>query len=263
MTSWDPAIADFAQHYSVGASPSTVRLRVGHLKRLRTLAPSPSAITESHLEAFIGSHHAASYRNSLRATMRLFFRWARRTGVVDVDPAVDLPPVRVAPGSPRPAPDAAFLTAMARSDQTTRFMLAFERYAGLRRAEVCHLHSDDIGPMLRVRGKGGKVRHVPLHPVLLEPLRGMPRGFLFPGKVDGHLSPDAVGRRVSRALPDHWTGHTLRHRFATEAYGADCDIRAVQELLGHASVATTMIYTLMPSAALTRAVWAAAAPLAA
>jgi site-specific recombinase XerD len=81
---------------------------------------------------------------------------------------------------------------------------------------------------------------------------------VFPGQVNGHLTSGYVSKLVSDALPPGWTAHTLRHRFASVAYSADRDIRAVQELLGHASVATTQIYTAIPKDALRRAVNAAA-----
>lgn len=68
-------------------------------------------------------------------------------------------------------------------------------------------------------------------------------GYLFPGTDDGHLSPRWVGKLMARALPDHWTAHTLRHRFATRAYRGSRNLRAVQLLLGHSSVATTERYT--------------------
>ena len=74
-----------------------------------------------------------------------------------------------------------------------------------------------------------------------------------------------VGKIVSRLLPDGWTTHTLRHRFASAAYRADRDIRAVQDLLGHADVRTTQIYTAIPDHARRRACSAAsvAMPMAA
>ena len=80
-------------------------------------------------------------------------------------------------------------------------------------------------------------------------------GFLFPGQIDGHLSAAYVSKLISRALPEGWTAHTLRHRFASRAYvGAGKDIRAVQELLGHASVATTQIYTAVEDDVMRQAV---------
>ncbi|MEC4838196.1 tyrosine-type recombinase/integrase [Mycobacteroides chelonae] len=70
-----------------------------------------------------------------------------------------------------------------------------------------------------------------------------PTGWLFPGNDNGHLSPRWVGTLCAKVMPEVWTMHKLRHRFATRAYRATRNIRAVQRLLGHASVATTQIYT--------------------
>lgn len=68
-------------------------------------------------------------------------------------------------------------------------------------------------------------------------------GWLFPGGQNGHVSPGWLGKQVSRALPEGFTGHKIRHRYASVAYTKTHDLRAVQELLGHASVATTQVYT--------------------
>ena len=81
---------------------------------------------------------------------------------------------------------------------------------------------------------------------------------MSPGQTDGHLSADYVGVLMARALPDGLTAHTLRHRFATAAYGATRDLLAVQELLGHSSPETTRNYVQLPADALRRAVEAAA-----
>ncbi|MDO5633275.1 MAG: tyrosine-type recombinase/integrase, partial [Micrococcus sp.] len=110
-----------------------------------------------------------------------------------------------------------------------------------------------------VIGKGGKRRDVPLSARLALALRGRGAGWLFPGRIDGHLSAAYVSKRLSAALGDAGTGHQLRHRFASAAYRAERDLRAVQVLLGHASVATTQLYTAVPDRALRRAVEAAAA----
>lgn len=74
-------------------------------------------------------------------------------------------------------------------------------------------------------------------------------------------APAHVGKLISRTLPAGWTTHTLRHRFASQAYAVDRDIRAVQELLGHASVVTTQIYTAIPDNARRRAAAGADLPL--
>jgi integrase len=105
-----------------------------------------------------------------------------------------------------------------------------------------------------VTGKGGKERRIPAHPIIADALRALPRGYVFPGVDAGHLSPDRVGRLMAAALPGDWTAHSLRHRFATRAFAGQRDLLTVQQLLGHASVATTQRYTQVPDDALRRAV---------
>jgi integrase len=107
-----------------------------------------------------------------------------------------------------------------------------------------HRRSDPgpAGAALLVHGKGGKLRVVPVGDDLAAAIAGV-GGYLFPGAEDGHLSPRWVGKLMAGALPDHWTAHTLRHRFATRAYRGSRNLRAVQTLLGHSSVATTERYT--------------------
>jgi len=136
-------------------------------------------------------------------------------------------------------------------------MIMLGAYEGLRVSEIARAHSDDIvGGVLRVVGKGGKVRHVPLHPIVLAALPTH-CGWMFPGQIDGHVSARWVTELISRAFPDGWTAHKLRHRFASATYLVDRDLLAVQQLLGHESVETTRIYTLIPDDALSRAVMAA------
>lgn len=121
----------------------------------------------------------------------------------------------------------------------------------------CKVHTRDVeGDRLRVLGKGGRVRLIPLHPTLLAEISQAPAGWLFPGFTDGHLAPHTVSKNLSALLPG-CSAHQLRHRFASLCYAADRDIRAVQELLGHASVSTTQVYTAVPSGALMSAVLAA------
>ena len=120
--------------------------------------------------------------------------------------------------------------------------------AGLRRAEVAGLHYDNLvrdetGWCLIVHGKGGKQRVVPITSGLANQLRDYCHGgYVFPGQIDGHLSPDCVGRLVSRLMPTGWTLHKLRHRAAVRGFNGTHNLLALRDFLGHSSLATTQIY---------------------
>jgi integrase/recombinase XerC len=121
-----------------------------------------------------------------------------------------------------------------------------------------------IGATLRVTGKRSKTRVVPVVPAVREaiddyvrqcpfPLRG--QAPLFVGARGGPLNPDLVRRSVAAArrrlgLPDTLTPHALRHSFATHLLARGADLRALQELLGHASLSSTQIYTAVDAARL-------------
>ena len=140
------------------------------------------------------------------------------------------------------------MQALRRSPAWVALAIELMATCGLRRAETACLKVADFQPVgqgwvVRVVGKGGHVRAVPCPPRLALQVRKRGGGFVFPGGQAGHVSPGWLGKCVKRALDDELTCHTLRHRFASVAYGASHDLRAVQELLGHASVATTQIYT--------------------
>jgi integrase/recombinase XerC len=138
--------------------------------------------------------------------------------------------------------------------------------AGLRVAEALSLTAAvlPIGQTLRVTGKRSKTRVVPIVPAVREaieeyarqcpyPLKGeVP---LFVGARGGPLNPDLVRRVVATArrrlgLPDTLTPHALRHSFATHLLARGADLRALQELLGHESLASTEIYTAVDAARL-------------
>jgi integrase/recombinase XerC len=138
--------------------------------------------------------------------------------------------------------------------------------AGLRVAEAMGLTARvlPLGQAMRVTGKRGKTRIVPLVPAVKEainayvalcpyPLAG--EGRLFVGAKGGPLNPDLVRRAVRGArtrlgLPDSLTPHALRHSFATHLLARGADLRSLQELLGHASLSSTQIYTEVDAARL-------------
>jgi integrase/recombinase XerC len=138
--------------------------------------------------------------------------------------------------------------------------------AGLRVAEALSLTGAilPIGQTLRVTGKRSKTRVVPIVPAVREAIEEYVRqcpysvsrdARLFVGARGGPLNPDLVRRAVAAArrrlgLPDTLTPHALRHSFATHLLARGADLRALQELLGHASLSSTQIYTAVDAARL-------------
>lgn len=252
---------------AAGRPATTVYLRQHQLSRLaRGLAGThPWQVTGQQLVDWLAEQDwQRETRRSWRSAIRGFYGWAYEAGHVDVDPSRALPKVDPRPPRPRPAPREAYRAAIAGADDRVLLMLRCAAELGMRRGEVARLHRDDLehalnGWSVRVVGKGERVRHIPIDDCLAAAIRRAGTGYVFPGAVDGHLSPAWVGRLVSRALPGAWTMHTLRHRFATVAYSVDRDTFVVQQLLGHASPVTTRLYVQVPDDALRRTVAAVAA----
>lgn len=257
---WVPIFAEYLNYLAAADLPrTTIATRRSHLARLaRALRCAPEQVTERQLLTWFGkqTHWATETRRSYRTTINGFFRWAYRHGHLDADLSYTLPRVKARKPMPRPTPERVWKEALLAADPRTSVMLQLAAH-GLRRAEVAVVSTHDLipeGPSLLVHGKGGKRRVVPITDRLAATIAagaaghtpGAPTtGYLFPGNDDGHLSPRWVGTLCSRVLPDVWTMHSLRHRTATRAYAATHDIVAVQQLLGHDSIATTQMYTLV------------------
>jgi len=262
MEDWNVAL----QHYftsmrAAGRRPGTIRLHRHYLYGLANTYRRPWIVTTEDLRQELGRvHWSPETRKSARSTYRSFYAWGYASGLVESDPAVALVAVRVPPGTPRPAPETVVARAVRDADERIAFMAMLGAYAGLRCGEIATVHERDlVGDTLRVDGKGGKVRTVPVvHPVLLAQLQRV-RGWAFPGRTGGHLSPGHVSKLLSSALPQGWTGHTLRHRMATTAYAGTRDLLAVGAVLGHSKPETTQRYVLLPDDALRAAMRAAAA----
>jgi integrase len=252
-SAWEGAIGGWLSWLRLqGLRETTLRTRRGQVRAIarQSRTRHPREIDIACLVRLCAKPGvSADHRHGQRAALTSFYQWCVDNDVVRTSPAALLPKVKASPPMPRPAPDevwSALLTS-ARPREALMALLACE--AGLRRAEVAGLHYDDLvrdqtGWLLIIRGKGGKQRVVPITTGLASRLRSHCHGgYVFPGKIDGHLSPDAVGRLVSRLMPDGYTMHKLRHRFATRGFNGTHNLLAVQEALGHSSVATTQRYT--------------------
>ncbi|GGF30250.1 integrase [Microbacterium sorbitolivorans] len=243
----DEIIARFATWLeATGRADGTIKLRLAHVARLGRRVQLTLA-NDEHLETALGAtrHLARDTRHSILASWRLFYRWAVAKRLVLVDPTVELGSIPVPVRLPRIAPDAAIASALRSADARDRALVMLGRYACLRLSEITTLkmmHRD--GDRLHVRGKGDKDRVVYLNDEVLAALRvlerALPDGHYFPGETDGHLHPQSVHKIIKRVTG--WHPHALRHAGATAAYRATRDLRAVQAMLGHSSLATTQRY---------------------
>lgn len=255
---WGIAIDGFIEWIRAGGAPATTAYtRRQHLEHLARRAPGEpwQLTTDDLLEYVSGQDWAVETRRGRRSTFTLFYDVAIARGLTDSNPAKALPRVRATRPTPRPVPEPVYEAAMLAADETLRLVLRLAHDAGLRRAEIAKVHSDDIfqdltGWSLRVHGKGNRARVVPLSARLAFELRALPAGWALPGNDGGHLSPRWIGKLSTRVLSGPYTLHTLRHSFASRAYGAARDLAVVQDLLGHASPATTRTYVAMPNDAL-------------
>ncbi|WP_323188835.1 tyrosine-type recombinase/integrase [Brachybacterium halotolerans] len=239
-------------------SEGTIRLRVYHVTRyLNSLPPGTDPLAlDSLAQHLANTAWSATYRRSIRTSLRLWTTWLHRTGKISSDPFINLPTSISPHALPRPCPDAAVRSALTRSTTRVQAMIQLAAGAGLRRAEIARIHRDDITPdllghSLLVHGKGRRERCVPLsepvYDALARQLHDLPPGtlWLFPSigrHADTHLQPIRIGELVNDALPGTWTTHSLRHRFATAAYRDSRDLLLVQNLLGHSKPETTAMY---------------------
>lgn len=239
----------------VGRSPLTIRDRQNVLARLANGLVDLADMGPGNIRAFVGREHLsdasrATYLNHLRS----FYQWAVVNDLLNQDPTAKVPRVRVAGGVPHPIDVTDLTAAWANATPRVRCWLMLGAYAGLRAAEAAGLTGEAVGTdTLRVTGKGGKTRIIPLHPALAAELAHWPTsGPLFPD-----TSPNVVSSAVSRHMKRHGipaSMHSTRHRFATDLHAVEHDILAVKDALGHSSIQTTQVYAQLDRPGLTRQV---------
>ena len=211
------------------------------------------------------------------SALRSFYRFCGRTGRIDINDLSWLRAPRPPKSVPKPVSqeDArALLTAIFRrrgedwAKQRDFALLMMLYGSGLRISEALYLTRRDVplGDWLRITGKGGKIREVPVLPAISEAVAAYVGACPFDGGPDAPLFVSARGNtfgaraaqrlveslRLELSFPAHVTPHALRHAFATHLLGNGADLRAIQELLGHASLSTTQRYTNVDEAHLLR-----------
>lgn len=235
-----------------GMAPSSVVLRRDHLRSIarRTATESPAALVlDDIVIMFSASDWSREYRKSIRSSLVSFCAWCVQRDLMSVNLGEALPRVQAPRGTPRPASEQQWEDLLASAAPRERLMARLAGELGMRRGEVAAASLRDLirdagGWSLIVNGKGGKQRVIPVPDGLArEILQSCPGGYLFPNDRGGHLSPRYVGWLISHLL-EGASMHQLRHRFATCAYRQTHDLRALQRVLGHSSLATTERYVL-------------------
>lgn len=260
---WHEAIFSYQTTLTaVGRASGTVRLKRYYLLRIAHLSSSPANLTTGQLETFIAVQHwKPETTRSLLSTVRTFYDWAISRGLAATNPARGIPPVTIPPAVARPASDKDIARARkGTTDLRVKLMILLGATLGLRCCEIARIRETDWdGRELIVHGKGAKDRALPVANILLQhTLNDLGRGaWLFPGRIDGHLSASYVSKLIGQSLPHGITAHQLRHRFATVSWDGTHDLLAVSAALGHAKPETTKRYIRLHDANLLAAVEAA------
>ncbi|MBF9034123.1 tyrosine-type recombinase/integrase [Rhodobacterales bacterium HKCCE2091] len=264
------------------ASPRTIRAYATDLRRFISFQThyhaeaqgldALRAVATRDLRAWMADErgHGVSARSLARrlSAVKSFYRWWSDREDVDATAVLSVRSPKYQRRLPRPLPETAARDMIAQvAEQDDRDWVSARDAAvvtlmygcGLRISEALGLRAD-ILPMtevLRIRGKGGKEREVPVlpaardavtHYAMLCPHMLRPGTPLFRGIRGGALNPRQISGVMARArrqlgLPSTATPHAMRHSFATHLLNAGGDLRAIQELLGHASLSTTQAYT--------------------
>lgn len=285
MTRVEEVVEDYLRHLVVerGLSDNTVSAYRRDLSRYvdflaRRGVRDLAGVTRTEVSAFrdeLGARGLApaSVARAL-VTVRNLHRFALAQGLVEVDVAADVTPGTRGRRLPKALSVEQVEALLSAPDTSTveglrdRALLELLYGTGARVSEVCDLDVDDVTPVLddpdlglRLIGKGDKERVVPLGRYAAEAVeawlvRGRPTlardvPALLLNSRGGRLSRQSawgVIRRAGEAAGlqvEHLSPHSLRHSYATHLLDGGADVRVVQELLGHASVTTTQIYTLV------------------
>ncbi|MCP4292172.1 MAG: tyrosine recombinase XerD [bacterium] len=292
---WDLALDSFMAHCGAEKGLATASLLAAQqdLSRLRGWAekqeiPGPGAINDTHLRKFLSEcarELATSSRARLMSTIRSFFKFLVAEGMAPGDPTTTI----AIPKKGRKLPVILSVDQVVRliegvqggkpRELRDRAILEILYGCGCRVSELCGIDVMDLDlndEMLLVRGKGNKQRLVPVGQPAAEAVNNYinaGRALLLKDKLHSALFLNNRGGRLSRVsvwnllkaagreaqLPPELSPHTLRHSYATHLLEGGADLRIVQELLGHADISTTEIYTHIDRSWLTEA-WLEAHP---
>lgn len=246
---------------SWNASPATIDKRLSVVRTALLLWGDPAKVTADMVGAFLAQPTFAAWtRVTYFGHLRSFFAWAEESGRVPTDPTRRMRTPRARKGKPRPLTPGQVEAVLAAAKGDLRAWLQLGLLAGLRVHEVAKLRGEDVtASTIFVRGKGGKDAFVPTHPDLWALAADYPRyGWWFPRPTEtGHVSGVSITcstTRLFKRLGIEGSHHRCRHTYGTTLLRNGANLRVVQELMRHESVATTEIYTQVTTDELTRAI---------
>jgi integrase/recombinase XerD len=234
-------------------SARTIDERVKTVTQFTHAHGDPARAGWQQLAAFLATPGwAADTRYTRYSQLHAFYRWLTLTGQRDDDPMGQLQKPKKHRGLPRPASPTEVAHVLAACQRRrTRMMVVLAICQGLRVHEIAKFRGEDLGGgHVHVLGKGAVDASLPAHPLLVTEAGGWPaRGWWFPSPTNPRRPVTAKG--VSRTLSDAFTragvpgsAHNLRHFYGTQTLrSSGGNLRVTQELMRHASPATTAIYT--------------------
>ncbi|MEM8678633.1 MAG: tyrosine recombinase XerC [Planctomycetota bacterium] len=274
-----------ASELTIKSYREDLEVLIEYLEDATGRCPRPAQVSTFDLRGYVSALSEAGYAKSSisrrLASLRSFFKFAQREGLVEDSPAA---PLR----NPRPrrklphflsSDELAKLLQAPPADQTLglrdRAILETMYSAGLRVGELVQVNDQDLDldeGVVRVRGKGKRERLAPVGSYAVQAITHWQRRRdardsasssapamqpTFTNRFGKRITTRSVGRMLEKytkltGLDTRTTPHTLRHSFATHLLNHGADIRSVQELLGHKSLATTQIYTHVSTASLRR-----------
>lgn len=238
---------------SANLSPRTIVERERVVRHLLAYAQcGPLEVTADHIMAFTTRDGVSpASRASYHASLRAYHAWLVRTGRRQDDPTLSTPTPKRPKGRPRPVANATLAAMLLRVNRRrTRMMILLAAFCGLRVHEIAKIMGEDVdleAGALYVRGKGGKDAVIPIHRTVADLAASFPReGYWFPSYTrEGPVRPSAVSAAIHKTMVRvgvQGKPHQLRHLFGTALVRNGVDLRTVQELMRHESLATTQIY---------------------
>lgn len=240
-------------------SPNTITSYRTDLIQLQNfLSKNIISAKPEDLRAFLQSLKAqglsVTTTNRKLSTIKSFYQYLMKQEMIQTNPAAHIDSGKLQRTLPKPIPQHCVMELLEKVDNLRdRVILEVLYGTGIRRFELAKLKVSDINfyeGYIRIQGKGGKERIVPIHPAAIDLIRQLVATqdsiWLFPGYCDKHISTRQINNIVqkwaTRAGLEGITPHRFRHSFVSHLYDNGADIKTISDMAGHASLNTTNLY---------------------